>query len=206
MGLSCETYCSDRIRSWILPTAQRPAVIAESECWPRDPARLPLTIDDLENTRKAIRPQPLERALGFEVRGAPRLHNGVAVLRLYGRRRPDGRAQIRRPSRCPVVGQLPLRHPGIDLPAPMSGNAHSPGKSTSRLRARRERSAALPDRHGPIEQPVQRLRGRHSLKPPPVDEDRGHDGDLQLSRPAQRLLVRLGVATGLQRRAKIVGV
>src|SRR5947209_19497914 len=42
--------------------------------------------------------------------------------------------------------------------------------------------------------------------PPPVDEERGHDGDLQLSRPAQRLLVRLGVATRLQRRAEVVGV
>jgi hypothetical protein len=33
-------------------------MIAETERWPCDPERLPLTIDDLESAAKAIRQQP----------------------------------------------------------------------------------------------------------------------------------------------------
>ncbi|MGB8963901.1 MAG: hypothetical protein WCC38_18330 [Pseudonocardiaceae bacterium] len=39
-------------------------MIAESECWPRDPARSPLSIDDLENALKAITQQPWSISTG----------------------------------------------------------------------------------------------------------------------------------------------
>lgn len=52
------TACSGRIRWWVLPTAQRPAMIAQTERWPCDLARSLLTIDDLENALKASKQQP----------------------------------------------------------------------------------------------------------------------------------------------------